>query len=739
MLKKIILGSIFIFSNLCLLQNHMETCMFAKRKLNNAISLYKDMSSNDQKFLLTHSMRQLAFWIIEKADFGVDSEFTAPTLGKGEEISVAKNTQRLQKIQTIEAKRSDFSVVQSKLYFNEEEKTRFLSKKMIEKLAKWNSEFETLNAKMSQVKEKIQKENEKYNNKLSLLESIVAGIKSENPSYEKDTEFISKLRSLKTIIEKIDDENIDFNWIFDEVEAAYGDNSTSPVKTKIQEYKVLLKNKDFLNSFINLEKCVQEKNPFTKNNTLTQDLKNINQQIKVYRDQLENKKEETLREIKGDIDTKLSTINLESFENYLEELENAKEIIRDREKLNKEYLELEKKLKRVQGQLETSVDYMSRWNEEEFEKSYEEFRNLDTYLSSCQPRSGGFHFKNPELKSAVTQYKSIRESFKYQNELTKVLQTNGVEFGEKMYFKVNNQTFDKQLGIVFAHLQGSGEQDGEFIRCFNPLELSVYFYYMGLLQIIYYMDDFLTAFFTNLPEEEKIIVVRQLFHDITSGPFVDNKMFDPQTGGFVQPKELNQETGEFAEHGLQRAIDNYAVLINAEIGSVLNLEYEQKSTSKKFISKVFQYAKIGGKGLLSAIENGSIGIFSKIVVITLFTVASLAIIPILVTALLPLLLAQLLKYLVDALIKKIENSPTLIYNINNAVAKVKQLLTEKSYETLDFETEFENAYQSDFNRRIESRQKDRKEKNRVKYFSQQFTNIETLVTIDVDDRRRIII
>ena len=180
---------------------------------------------------------------------------------------------------------------------------------------------------------------------------------------------------------------------------------------------MLLKNKDFLNSFINLEKCVQEKNPFTKNNTLTQDLKNINQQIKVYRDQLENKKEETLREIKGDIDTKLSTINLESFENYLEELENAKEIIRDREKLNKEYLELEKKLKRVQGQLETSVDYMSRWNEEEFEKSYEEFRNLDTYLSSCQPRSGGFHFKNPELKSAVTQYKSIRESFKYQNEL----------------------------------------------------------------------------------------------------------------------------------------------------------------------------------------------------------------------------------------------------------------------------------------------------------------------------------
>ena len=169
--------------------------------------------------------------------------------------------------------------------------------------------------------------------------------------------------------------------------------------------------------------------------------------------------------------------------------------------------------------------------------------------------------------------------------------------------------------------------------------------YLGVLETKY--DD--------LPEEEKIIVVRQLFHDITSGPFVDNKMFDPQTGGFVQPKELNQETGEFAEHGLQRAIDNYAVLINAEIGSVLNLEYEQKSTSKKFISKVFQYAKIGGKGLLSAIENGSIGIFSKIVVITLFTVASLAIIPILVTALLPLLLAQLLKYLVDALIKKIEN------------------------------------------------------------------------------------
>ena len=177
----------------------------------------------------------------------------------------------------------------------------------------------------------------------------------------------------------------------------------------------------------------------------------------------------------------------------------------------------------------------------------------------------------------------------------------------------NEGKLDQILGEVFSNLQSTNNKDSNTFDCFSSSELSLYFYYMSVTQIIFSKEKFMMSFLSSFQETKAVQVTKQIFIDIRQGGFIDFKM-------------IPLYSKSFALNGYQLAATNFSLLMSHEISQIFKgyTHINKKQgywgvyhSIMKFMgfnreSVVASIKGFGGKKLLSKLAVGLLAIVGVI-------------------------------------------------------------------------------------------------------------------------------
>lgn len=683
MVKRLLVFFIFWTFTSCFLEQADELCKYTKDQLNKFISIYGEMTEKDRQQLHVYSLRVAAGVIVKKAKY-TDQDLKAAARALVDEVEPLREQFRKQH-------------------------HSFTPQKLVQIAVKMNSEMTALRKKMNQEFSYHRSLMKQYKEKLEEIKALVANMLNEDEQFHQKSEKLQKLNSLKTLVDNIESSSEDFEVIFQEVDELEGDPQAK-IRQQTAIFRVKYKNYFLVNRLVSVIAKTQDGLGLAQNDSIKSDLSKLKKSQSKLKGELSDLKKSLEKEIKAMIsDLKIEILNNQDYNNYLERLGEAKDMI---EKLvgsqvihNQYKVRISKRIKKIEAigfltaRIHRSdlVDLQSDLIklEHTMKRVTEEYNDGLVQDITLIPAVKEYYMHNT---TRLPQMQEIHTKLQDRLDLLRALDEKEIEI-------------DEHLGRLFAELQGGLDSGEGFVKCFSPLEISVYFYYMNVMQVIYSKKRFFAEFIGNLSHNDQLIMVKQVFNDLTSDVFVDQQMIDFYTG-------------DFAEEGIQKSIDNFGLISENELDLIFEKQLSEKKKSKGLLYKVLHYAGITAKVVLKVVANGTLNHLCKHLVEAIFSVLSFCAAPVFLVVFISTLLALLVELFVKWVWGKVSNSASVLYQFNRGLAWVASIFDEKQPESLDFEDVLKKKNHKEYMLQLKSRKKaTAKAAEKTKYFYNLFKDI----------------
>jgi hypothetical protein len=561
------------------------------------------------------------------------------------------------------------------------------------------------------VHQKFQMKFDKINKELEVL---VNKMLHEDSQFHTKSEILKRLNSLTLLMDNTDYKSDDLEPIFSEIKEIINDPN-SAIVTQIDQFTKKFKNYSLLNKIHTVATKTEAEFTFVKNEAIKKDIKNIQKNLGQLNDNLKNLKKELIKKLKILIKSlKEDILENDNYKKYLETLKNAKLVANSLVDCRIKRLQLYKESEQLELKVETIGYNTLRIHQTDIFEMETKLANLQKVMNMISD------FYRDDL---VTDQKTIVNVKKfYFNNSTRYPELQGKYDDLNFKFTTLSElsdietSLDQHLGRIFAELQGGILPQNGADKCFSPLEISVYFYYMNLMQIVYNKGEFFKYFINHLPNNEQITVVKQIFNDFTDDLFIDEKMIDFYTG-------------EFAENGIEQSIRNYELISNNEIEAFFDKLLPDYKKRNSFFRKVLHYAGVTGKTILRVLSKMSVNILCKILVGALLAVLAVTFAPVVLTLLIGSFLALLVELFAKWVWGKVSNSQAILYQLHQGVAWISSVFASNPPESLEFEEILDEKNKKEYELQLKSRTHSSKSDvptDRSDYFRMKFEDILTL-------------
>jgi hypothetical protein len=475
--------------------------------------------------------------------------------------------------------------------------------------------------------------------------------------------------------------------------------------------KIIQKDFFFVKDLIETNEQVEKDFNLSKRKELIDDVNALSKNMKDLASSLKDNKKKLTSKLESLISIALGLMNQnDDYKKFKKILKESEKSVKKIQKLKFEHLKLKKDFNIKNFRADITIWKNFRMNPQDYFELEPKIYNLKELLLMINENLK----EDDDLEQSVTvNYKSF-----YQHNTTRFNEIQEKYNEVLAQWKVTqelsslNKEIDSKFGLVLAYLQGYLSPDPSFKKCFSTLELSVLLYYCNIFQLIVSKKSFMRSFLENIPQQDQLLTVKQVFKDLVEEPFKDNKM-------------INFHTGEFAEDGLEQAVCNYDMLMNEEMDEFFKLQLSQKEQIKSKIITILSYAGIGIKFILEIVVKQGF----KILFVTLASALALFItitcLPGILAVLIIGLVALIIKLVYNAIGNSIRNNPEMRYNFMKEISRFISKFTSKEIETLDYKEILNDNINENLKNKLALRKKvfestPAKKTDRTQYFKQRF-------------------
>jgi hypothetical protein len=653
------------------------------KEINKLITIYKDMTDEDRNFLFKTSFREAGYLFLLQARYN-NGDY---------------QTQQIQKTKGAQELRAQLGPLIGFSLDNYGDEAETINTTMAKATKSYNRRFEAYKIALDQI-----------DAKKAELENLKIQLETADSSFN---ETIHNLKKVTLLHSLIDSGSFDWNnsaKIFSEVEELLPDPKISALisafKNDYSNYSAAIKiktayekaNKDF-----SLE----------KNKTIKGHVDAISSTASNFLSKLNKTKNNVAKVLKTYMDSKTQLLNQNNvYQAYLAKVQEVEKIVKQNQKIHLEMIQLSREISKTEYVVESLFRRSFRVSSADVMDRELKLIDLEGLIHRIDAN------KTQNEANGQTYAAQVSSFFSHSQVRLAELRTlnNKIRNEYELYHNLYEQDteLDQYLALLFAELQGGLKPPSNFVKPFSDLELSVMFYYMSIFQIIVNPKAFYAKFTSSIPASDALFLTKQIFQDLRGNAFVDPKMID-------------LTNGQFAEEGLERAANNFDLMVNDErdfIFEKLLPEYKKKN---RFFNKVLRYAGIGALAVGNFIKNKSIVFMCKSIAIAIITVLSVAVAPIVIAVLITMFLVLLVKAFTNWAYHAITTNPTVLYEFNKGITWITSMFSKENIMSPeDYLLILDQVNKEEYNLQIKARkshQIEPKSKDRSSYYSKKYDEV----------------
>ena len=274
------------------------------------------------------------------------------------------------------------------------------------------------------------------------------------------------------------------------------------------------------------------------------------------------------------------------------------------------------------------------------------------------------------------------------------------------------KALDVILGRVLAELQTGkgGSSAGE--DCLYDLEVSVYFYYMSLFQMVVSKKIVYTEFMKGFPEAYQRRLIGRLMADLLGRPYRDPQMIDPQSGLLT-------------EDALERSKNSYVMMVNKEIDLVFRKQLSGDDMSESWFYSILSFVGFSKEVLRHFVKNGIIKQLMHSLSQAIMSFLSLVYIPFLLSLFLNGLLSLIYDLFYSWVEPQMENFAEMAREFNQGLIDIYVTFIEAPVDSLDVDAALAEASETEYQRVAseEAKEEPKEQTDRVEYYSAKLEEI----------------
>jgi hypothetical protein len=489
---------------------------------------------------------------------------------------------------------------------------------------------------------------------------------------------------------------------FKEISKREYDGTVSPSIELLQDHFIYIK------KLIELEERVDSALNLTVAKDISNDLKNLNGVRDNIKSQLDNQKKTLKSQLNALIDAKKKQLDLNPvYTEFKTLMEQTKTAVKNFQKVKFDNHKSKKKQFKAAQMLDMKDWQIVRVNPQDMISIPSKLFNLRE-LMSMNPTTPIDTGLDNNLKAQIQAF--------YQSNNTRMENLTAEHDNLESHWenlkklKENEKVLDQIFGQAIASLQMSSP------KCFSSLELSFFMYYASVTQVVINKKVFLRELLENIPENDKINLINELFQDIDGNPLHDTNI--------IISKNLT-------EHGVEYAVNSYNMRMSAEINKIFKQQMSQKEKIKGIANTVLSYVGLSCKTILKKLsEIGAKKIF-MLIIASFASVIMVSFLPFLLSLVVVLVAAVILKLLsvwLGAAWKKYE------FQIMEGISDFISKFSNKEIKSLDYNVILEEYEQNEWQtllklKKLKKPEDDKEDK--TKHFKEKF--IEAIqMSIDED-------
>ena len=681
MISKLITFSLIFSLTLCTLQNINNTCENLKKLLFKNIKVFYGMEENERNQTYIFSLR------------GIVHTFLGATTFTDSQLEGKKN----QILSTIKQKEDAYYGIMG--YDQTEvasiaENLAYAHQNMVGTHKDLYLTWYEYNTKIDTYKQNL----------IQLREQMIQA----NPEIENKTNLLKDLNKIIPLIDTIDSNSEIMLTILDDIKVLLGENYPQTM----QYIKTFA---DQLGDFLKLDELLSTNENIQENFALS-----YVDQVESELSKLKNKKDIMIKlldasksTLKNDLNKLIETLKVEikaipNYDKFVAMMNETKILQAKTVSMEGQEKEANELLNVKTWSMDTANYLRRRIHPKHMSELQRKLLNLSQLLET-RPETFSDGLVNDET-SRVNLKKYFTDNNSRISEIQAEYEMVTEKLGHLDDLRKDEAELDKLFALALAFLQGGTQSDLHNNKCFSMLELSVYFYYLGLYQVIISRKNFYLTFMDNVTEDYRTNLIKNLFRDLQGHQLKDKDIISVYTRKLVQD-------------GLMNSAYKYVFLMNSEIEDVyqhqITYKVDEEGTWFASIMSVAGYTK---DFVLDVIKKGTWALIIAALTTALLAFLSLQL-GFLAVAFVSAFLSVVLGLFFTWAGEKIKANPQIKETFMGAIAKIYSMFSPTKIEYLDIDESLKEVTDKELSTKVHEKQADNGETNKLNYFKNKFDKL----------------
>jgi hypothetical protein len=545
---------------------------------------------------------------------------------------------------------------------------------------------------------------------LSKLEEMKSQMIKKNPKITNNTKLLKELNSLVPLLENIDSSSEIMFSLLEETGALLREEDHQ-AKQYISDFVTLLKDFLSLEELLKTNQNVQNDFNLTKIDLVEQELV----KLKTEQDRVHGLLETTRANLKAELERivlslKEEILKAEGYSMYQKLLSEAKSL--QAQVIQKEHEEreanealnvstwalraMEYQKLRVHPEVILELQRKKLNLEKLTEMVPENFKNdLVQEQSTLQNVQKYFQNNSGRQSDVAEEYGRVTESLNIIQDL-----------------RSDEAALDRLFAMALAALQGGMQSDQNNNKCLSMLELSVYFYYFNIFQIISTKKVFYKTFMENISENYRTNVIKNLFWDIQMERLNDKEI-------------INIYSRKLLPDGVEKSANKYVYLMNSEMDQVFQHQMVASSSENdSWYASILSCAGFTFSFVMQVLKKGALSILFTALATALLAFLAIKL-PVLLIGFVSAFLAVVADLFFSWASGQIQNKPSIKDEFNKGIASIYALFSPSKIEYLDIDESLKEVSDREKMLKLQERRSEKPDSDQLLYFQRKFEKLLT--------------
>lgn len=639
--------SVFIFFaglTICDIENRQEACIYLKTELYKVVDSYKDLTDQKRDQLFEFSTRGITYKFLKKVKF----------------TDQAENANKRELLEKVHLMRRELSGHER----DSQDKLRAKSQEL-------NREYEDLAVTDADNHAELTQNAKELEDIRANLNSLKDSLLAADPELEAKVDLLKKLKALNASLETAQSHSKSLVSVLDGVKRVLTESHVA-LPEYLQGFQAKLEDFLAVDDVLSTEEHVQGVFGLTAVARIQSDVDQLASSKKTLQYALDSDKYYLARELQA-LAQKVESeiVGLSEYQAYQVEMAKARRLLNKKHRLEKEKDRIKASLIAKLYELENVGNLTLRISQSKRMDFERKLNNLTRLKRLVKTEFKESDLKDQSLVGGVRDF--IEHNTTRSREMERIHADMTAHWSTMEKLEGLERELDEWFGRVLALLQSEASSDASCKKCFINLELSVYIFYMNLLQLVVCPETFYLTFVKGLSIEDQPKLIKQIFKDLREEPFID-------------PLMLDESTGELVPNGVERSARNFLILANNQLDLIFQKQLARvldQDTSWYYL--ILSYSGFTCNLVFSAIKAGTLAFVFQTIAAGLVSFFSITTAPVVVAVFIAAFLSVVSEFFFNWVDSQLESNHWIIDQFNRGIADIYAIFSPNKIESLDIE------------------------------------------------------